>query len=223
MSYYPILLDLSGKKAVVVGGGMVAQRKIETLIECGAIIHVVSKDLTPELQNRLENGDIKLLAHEFDESHIEDAFIIIVATNDKILNRRISECAKKRNMLVNAVDQPAECNFIVPSIIKRGDLLIAVSTSGKSPAMAKKIRETLTDQFGKEYESFLLMMGRIRKGLLSKDISDEDRNRIFHELVDSPILDLIKQHDFTGVAAELKRILKTRISHDDVIDYLKDE
>jgi precorrin-2 dehydrogenase / sirohydrochlorin ferrochelatase len=223
MSYYPVFLNLSGKKAVVVGGGMVARRKIETLLEYGAIVHVISKDLTVDLQDRLNNGDIRLISSEFNERYIEDAFLVIVATNDKVLNRRVSEAAKMRNILVNAVDQPEECSFIVPSVIRRGDLLIAISTSGKSPAMARKIRETLADQFGKEYEYFLNIMGRVRTQLLSKDISEDERGRIFHDLVDSDLLELIRKQDIIGVASEMERILKRGFSNDDVIDYMKEE
>jgi len=223
MSYYPVFLELSGRKAVVIGGGAVAQRKIDTLLEHGAAVHVISKDLTPELQVRLKNGDIRLVSSEFDERYIEDAFMVIAATNDKVLNQRVSEAAKGRNILVNAVDQPEACSFIVPSIIKRGDLLIAVSTSGKSPALAKRIGETLSARFGKEYAYFLNIMARIRKQLLSEDVPEGERGRIFHELVDSSILNSIRKENFLGVASELERILRRKFSPDDVLEYMKEE
>jgi len=223
MSYFPIFLDMSGKKAVVLGGGIVAQRKIETLLECGAVVHVISKSLTPELQNLHKNGEITFLATKFEDHYLEDAFILIIATDDSDLNRKVSEIAKQRNILVNAVDQPEECSFIVPSVIKRGDLFIAISTSGKSPALAKKIRESLEDRFGKEYGYFLNMMGRVRKELLSSGRSEGDRTRIFHELVDSPILEFIRVDNLSVVAGELARILKRSISLDDVRQYMKDE
>lgn len=224
MPYYPVFLDLSGKKTVVIGGGTVAERKIKTLLECGALIHVISRELTPELHARSKNGDIKHIGYEFDEGSFEDAFLVIVATDDKTLNQMVSGIARKRNILVNVVDQPEECNFIVPSVIKRGDLQIAISTSGKSPAMAKKIREALSSQFGAEYESFLNMMGNIRKQLLLEVTSgQEDRARIFHEMIDSGLLESIKKKDLSGVASELQGILKRDITSDDVINYLKGE
>jgi precorrin-2 dehydrogenase / sirohydrochlorin ferrochelatase len=223
MSYFPVFLDMSEKKAVVLGGGIVAQRKIETLLECGAMVHIISKSLTPELQNRHKNGEITFLATEFEDHYLEDAFILIIATDDRDLNRRVSEIAKHRNILVNTVDQPEECSFIVPSVIKRGDLIIAISTSGKSPALAKKIRESLEDCFGKEYGYFLNMMGRVRKELLSSGISEGDRTRIFHTLVDSSILDSLKVQDMTAVAVELEKILNKNISSDEARQYMKDE
>jgi precorrin-2 dehydrogenase / sirohydrochlorin ferrochelatase len=223
MSYFPVLLDMSGKKAVVLGGGTVARRKIETLLECGAIVQVISKSLTHELQNLLERGEITHLATEFEERFITDAFVLIIATDDRDLNGRVSKIAKERNILVNTVDQPEECTFIVPSVIRRGDLIIAVSTSGKSPALAKKIRESLEELFGKEYGYFLNMMGRIRKDLLSSGISERDRSGIFHNLVDSSILDYMRTRDMTAVKAELEKMLNISISLDEVRQYMKDE
>jgi precorrin-2 dehydrogenase / sirohydrochlorin ferrochelatase len=222
MAYYPVLLDLSGKKAIVIGGGKVGQRKIETLLEYGAAVHVISRDLTPDLQSLLKSGDIKLLAEEFDESLIRDAFLVIIATNDMTLNRRISLIAKEKNILVNSVDQPEECSFIVPSVIKRGDLLIAVSTSGKSPALARKVREGLEDKFGDEYGYFLKIMGRIRKELISSSMPEAERTRIFHDLVDSPVLELLRTMDVSAIAGELGTILKKEISSNDVRQYMRD-
>jgi len=222
MSYYPIFLDLSGRKVVVVGGGAVARRKIEALLECGAVVHVIARDLSPELQDRLKNGNIRLESGEFNENSIKDAFIVIAATNDRVLNKEVSETAKKRNILVNVVDQPDECSFIVPSVVKRGGLLIAVSTSGKSPALAKKIRKSLSDQFGEEYGFFLNMMAAIRKQLLTEDIPEDKRSRIFHELVDSSILESIRIGDLPSIAEELERIFGRVFTPDDVMAYMEE-
>jgi precorrin-2 dehydrogenase / sirohydrochlorin ferrochelatase len=223
MAYYPVLLDLSGKKVVVIGGGKVAQRKIETLLSYGAVIHIISKDLTSELKYLLEKGEIKLLGDQFNETFIKDAFLLIIATSDKALNRKISSFAREKNILVNAVDQPEECSFIVPSIIKRGDLIVAISTSGKSPALAKKIKETLEGQFGDEYRSFLNLMGKIRKELVSSGMPEEDRNKIFHNLVDSPVLKFLNAGNMAAAAGEMRLILKREFSSDDVSQYIKDE
>jgi precorrin-2 dehydrogenase / sirohydrochlorin ferrochelatase len=223
MAYYPVLLDLSEKKTVVIGGGKVGQRKIETLLEYGASVNIISRQITPELQVMLNRGDIKLLGHEYDESLIEDAFLIIIATDDRNLNKRVSAFAKERNILVNTVDQPEECSFIVPSIIKKGDLILAISTSGKSPALAKKIREELENRFGIEYKHFLNMMGRLRNELISSGRPENERTRIFHNLVDSPILKLMATEDTVAIAAELGRLLDKKISPDEVKQYMKDE
>ncbi len=223
MSYYPILVDLKDKKTVVLGGGQVALRKIVALLECGADVNIISRDLITELQDLLTEGKIRLLDREFREDYLEGAFLMIASTDDPKINQRVSEIARKKGILVNAVDQPADCTFIVPSVIRRGDLLIAVSTSGKSPAMAKRVRERLSGEFGWEYGGFLLLMGKLRKEILSKDLSPEMNSSLFHELVDSPILDLIKRKEWKGVAEQLKKILDISVSPEDVMNYVKAE
>jgi precorrin-2 dehydrogenase/sirohydrochlorin ferrochelatase len=110
-------------------------------------------------------------------------------------------------LLINAVDQPSDCNFIVPSIVKRGDLLIAISTSGKSPALAKKLRKELEVQFGGEYETFLTLMGCLREEILSMGLSQGENSRILNEIVDSDILKSLVQGDIVGVDSTLRRIL----------------
>ena len=223
MPYYPIFVDLEGKNIVVVGGGRVAQRKIETLLEYGAVVHLIARDLTPALSRYTKAGDIRLLGQEFRENYLSDVFMVIAATDDPLLNQRVSRSARDKGLLINAVDQPSECNFIVPSILRRGDLLIAVSTSGKSPALAKKIRERLEDKFGSEYELTLVLMGRLRKEILSRGLSQEENRRIFRELVDSDILEAIGKKDWNEIAAIFNRIFQVRWSPEDVINYLKVE
>lgn len=208
MSYYPIFLDLKGKKVIVVGGGMVAKRKIETLLEYGADVHVISKALAPELDQGVKTGRVKLLGEKFLETHLDCAFMVIAATDDTDLNRRVSRAAQKRGLLVNAVDQPEDCNFIVPSSLKRGDLRIAVSTSGKSPALARKVREDLERHFGSEYELFLNLMGRMRREILAQGLSQKENSRIFHKLIDSSILEAIGRGAWEEAASVLSDILK---------------
>ena len=203
MSYYPVFLELDGKTALVVGGGRVAQRKVETLMEYGAIVHIVSRDLTDRLGELIQAGRIRLLGREFMEEHLAGVFLVFVATNNRSLNSKVSKSAREMGLLVNVADQPAHCNFIVPSIVRRGDLLVAVSTSGKSPALARKIREELEARFGPEYETFLTFMGRLRKEVLSLALPQEENSRIFHDVVDSQVLELFSQ----GKRKEAKTIL----------------
>ena len=120
------------------------------------------------------------------------------------LNHEISESARKKGVLINAVDQPADCDFIVPSIVRKGDLSIAVSTSGKSPALAKSIRKQLDLQFGNEYQTFLELMGRLRKEILSSGLSQEENSRIFHKIVNSGILNALAEDNPEDVEAILK-------------------
>jgi precorrin-2 dehydrogenase/sirohydrochlorin ferrochelatase len=223
MSYYPVLIQLEGKKVLVVGGGTVAERKVETLLQYGAQVQVISREMTPRLRRYSEGGKIGFIGQEFNEDWLEEAFMVIAATDDPSLNHQVSEKAKEKGLLVNAVDQPADCNFILPSILRRGDLLIAVSTSGKSPALAKKVREALEERFGDEYGSFLLLMGKLREDVLSQRLSQSENRRIFNNLVNSPILEAIGRKDWADVATILNGIVPWRLSSKDVINYLKVE
>ncbi len=188
MSFYPVFIELEGKKVLVVGGGAVACRKVQTLLECGARVFLAAHVLTPELQEMVERETIHFLGREFKDEHLNNAFMVIAATDDKDLNHQISVCARKQRVLVNAVDQPPDCDFIVPSILKRGDLQIAISTSGKSPALARRIRKGLEMQFGEEYGTFLAMMGRLRKEILSLGLPQEENSRLFQKIVDADLL-----------------------------------
>jgi len=218
MSYYPVFLELEGKTALVVGGGRVAQRKVETLMECGAFVHLVSRELTDRLAELIDAGRVRLLGQEFREEHLAGVFLVFIATNDMELNRKVSESARDLGLLVNVADQPAHCNFIVPSIVTRGDLLLAISTSGKSPALARKIREELEDRFGAEYETLLTLMGRLRKEVLSLGLAQEENSRIFHEIVDSPVLEVLSQGNREEVKAILARILPRDVAIEECLE-----
>ena len=212
MSYYLVFLQLAGKIALVVGGGKVAQRKVETLLRYGALIHIVSKVLTDKLKQLIEINKVRLLGEEMRDDFLDGAFIVIAATDDKELNSKVSESARNRGLLVNAVDQPVDCNFIVPSIVKKGDLSIAISTSGKSPALAKKIRKELDGQFGTEYETFLNLLGGLRKAVLAMGLSQEENSRIFHEVVDGGIIEALARNDLSKVESSLARILPQQMN-----------
>ena len=218
MSYYPIFLKLEGNTALIVGGGRVAQRKAETLLEYGASVRIVARTLVPELKKLIENGRIMGLGEEFHEKHLEGVSLVIAATDDKQLNQRVSKCAQSRGLLVNAVDQPEDCSFFVPSIVNRGDLSIAISTAGKSPALAKKIRGELEEQFGSEYAIFLTIMGRLRKKILSRHYSQEKNKRIFSRIVDSQILHALARRDWKTVESTLGDILPEDLPIKSILD-----
>ena len=139
---YPIFLQLEDKIALVVGGGRVAQRKVETLLKCGAVIHIISRVLSDKLKELIDSNKVRLLGEEMRDEFLDDVFIVIAATDDKELNSRVSEIARNRGLLVNAVDQPADCNFIVPSIVRKGDLNCALNLREESgPGKKDKKRD----------------------------------------------------------------------------------
>jgi len=221
--FYPILVDLQGKRALVVGGGKVAQRKIETLLEHGASVQVVARELTATLEELRNHEEIDFLGDEFSEVFLEGAFLVFAATDDASLNRRVSQAAQQRGLLVNAVDQPADCNFIVPSVLSRGDLLIAVSTSGKSPAFARKVRIELERYFGEEYGFFLNLMGNLRKEILRLGLSQEENKSAFEDLVYSDLLQTIRRKEWDAASQIIEKVLGRPVSKNQILDLLKAE
>ncbi|RLB16459.1 MAG: bifunctional precorrin-2 dehydrogenase/sirohydrochlorin ferrochelatase [Deltaproteobacteria bacterium] len=214
MRYYPVFVDMRGKRVLVVGGGEVAERKVKGLLECGSEIHIISKKLSDKLKLLIENGSIRFAGSHFHEEVLEGITLVIAATDDPEVNRAISIKARQRNILVNAVDQPEDCSFIVPSVVKRGDLVIAISTSGKSPALAKRIRQELEERFDQSYAIFLEIMGKVRKAVLSAGLPQNTNSKIFHALVDSDMLEAIASREWNRVIKRLTEILPQDIDLD---------
>jgi len=192
MQYYPVSLDIKNRKCLVVGGGSVGTRKVKTLLECGAQVTVVSPGVSGQLRELVDSGLIILEKRPYREADLDGMFLVIGTTDDEELNRQISIDAEKLNMLCNIADRPEVCNFILPSIVKRGDLTISISTSGKSPALAKRLRIELEEQFGNEYAEFLRLMGAIRKKLLSQKHEPEAHKHLFEKLISRGLLDMIR-------------------------------
>jgi precorrin-2 dehydrogenase/sirohydrochlorin ferrochelatase len=195
MKYYPVNLDMTNKRCVVVGGGDIAERKVERLLECGAQVTVVSKSLTPVLKARKKAGQMDHIDRDYEDQALDGAFMVIGATNRNDVNERISKDAMTRGLLVNIVDDPDRCNFILPSLVQQGDLSIAISTGGKSPALAKKLRKELEKQYGPEYQTLLVIMGILRKRILAGDQRAADNKAVFEDLVHSDILQAIREKD----------------------------
>ena len=221
MGYYPVFLELEGMTVLVIGGGKVAERKIAALRDCGANILLISKELNDKLKVLIDKDEIEFLGTEFNEEALDKVFLVVAATDDFQLNHQISLIARKKGLLVNAVDQPSDCNFIVPSVVRSGDLMIAISTSGKSPALAKKIRKELETQFGKEYEIFLTLMGFVREQILSLGYQQEENSKIFNAIIDSNIFQALSQGDLKEVESILRHILPGDIELGDCMECVK--
>jgi len=207
MQYYPVHLDIQNRKCLIVGGGAVGTRKVTTLLECGARITVVSPDPTPELARLASAGMITLKKRAYQSNDISGMFLVIGATDDESLNLQISKDANRAHILCNIADRPEVCNFILPSIVRRGDLVITISTSGKSPALARHLRQQLETQFGGEYADFLLLMGAVRKKLLSQAHEPEAHKDLFHKLIDSNLIALMQAGKKEEINSLLYKIL----------------
>jgi precorrin-2 dehydrogenase len=222
LRYYPAFLNLQGASCLVVGGGQVGERKVKTLLDCGAVVHLVSPELTPFLEEIVRQGRVRLLAPEFLPEHLEGIFLVIVATADPEVNQRISTEAQSRNLLCNIVDKPRECNFIVPSQVHRGDLVIAVSTGGSSPALAKKIRQDLENLFPDIYSGYVALLGRLRGYILAQGFTQARNQRIFESLIEAPLLESLQRGDREGLTNRLIRLLEPPPRPEEVEDWLRE-
>ena len=187
---YPIALDLSGRRAVVVGGGEVALRKARALADAGAHVRVVAPKLVAGFT---EDGRFECLAARHEKQHLEGALVAVAATDDEAVNRRVAEDARTAGVLVNVVDRPELCDFIVPAQVRRGDLLIAVSTGGAAPSLARRLRERLEKEFGPEYAMYLAVLGEVREDLKKRNIPPDLRRRIFERLTENDLLAAARQ------------------------------
>ncbi|MBI2849635.1 MAG: bifunctional precorrin-2 dehydrogenase/sirohydrochlorin ferrochelatase [Chloroflexi bacterium] len=205
--YYPVFLNLKDKKCVVIGGGPVALRKAVTLLESGAKVTVVSPELCPELASLAEKGEIEFVPREYRKGDLKGVFVAIAATDSSIINGKVAAEARAKSVLVNVVDDAGNSDFIAPSIIRRGEITIAISTSGQSPALARKLRTVLEKEFGEEYARLGRLIGEVRAEVRKQKITvDGDGWQAALDL--DRLLELIKKGDETTAKTTLLNNLK---------------
>jgi len=205
ISYYAAFLRLEGKKCVVIGGGKVAERKILSLLEANANVVLVSPDATPFLAKLAEEGNITWIKDTFKPDYLEGAWLVFACTNQRDVQREVFQACEERKIFCNVVDQPDVSSFIVPSVVKRGALTLAISTSGASPAVSRRLRERLERLFGEEYASYLELMRRIRESILSKGLPQEEKERKLQVLALAPLDIYLKNKDYTLIKAILEK------------------
>ena len=206
--YYPAFLDLRGRLALVVGGGPVALRKLEALLACGARVRLVSPQMIPSLSRR--GPSLDLIARPYEAADLDGVALAFAATDDPAVNAWVARDARARGILVNVADAPALCDFIVPAMVRRGGLQIAISTGGASPALARHLRRELERVVGPEYAELVALLESLRERILA-EIKDPGRRRaVFAELVHSDLLALIRKGDRPAIQARIQAILARR-------------
>jgi precorrin-2 dehydrogenase / sirohydrochlorin ferrochelatase len=168
--YYPIFLNLKAKKCVVIGGGQVALRKAKALLECQAAVEVISPKLCSEFNELAEHGKIRASLREYQQGDLQGAMIAIAATNDRKTNAAVAAEAHLKSIMLNVVDNAELSDYIVPSCINRGELTIAISTSGKSPALARKLRSRIEKELADEYSTLIILVDGVRQELKRRKI-----------------------------------------------------
>lgn len=222
MRSYPVNLNVYGRLCVVVGGGAVGSRKALRLVRCGARVTVISPDVTDALRPFIDNGVIRWIPRGYERDDLghrqaaappgeaPDAsvrgsgapgpvFMVITTTDNPSVNAKVLDDAKHHGILCNIADQPEACDFTLPAMVSRGDLTITVSTSGKSPALARRLRKDLEMQLGEEYDIGLRLMGAVRKKLLAEGHDPETHKRQFRELIDGGLILMIRESRFDEV------------------------
>ncbi|MCK5271509.1 MAG: bifunctional precorrin-2 dehydrogenase/sirohydrochlorin ferrochelatase [Sedimentisphaerales bacterium] len=201
---YPLFADVADRAVLVIGGGHVAERKVLGLLESGAQITVVSPELTKKLAELHADGQIEVCRCDYQRGDLAGAWLVIAATDDEQINRQIFTEANERHIFCNVVDRPELCSFQVPAVVRRGDLQIAVSTSGTSPILAKLIRQQLQKEYGKHYEIFPAKLGELRAHYKKKYPDNQSRRgELLEEFVNSEALDLLQQGKFDDFQALL--------------------
>jgi siroheme synthase-like protein len=170
MAYYPVFLEMNDRPCVVVGGGTVAERKVEGLLAAGARVTVISPELTPALAALKEEGRLHHIARPYREGDLEGYEVAVAATDDGAVNAEVAAEGRRRRVWVNAVDDPPNCDFILPSVIRRGDIVIAASTGGTSPALARRLREELEAFLDEDYGPLAELLQEVRQELRSRGI-----------------------------------------------------
>jgi len=191
MTYYPVYIQLENQPCLVIGGGKIAEGKVEGLLEAGAVVEVISPALTPRLHELVGQRKIKYHERVYRFGDLAGAFMVICATNIPVVNQQVWSEATENHQLVNVVDDTPRCNFIAPAILRSGDLTIAISTSGKAPALAVRLKEKIQKHIGPENARFLEIAGKLREPLAQHIPDFETRKKLWYEIVDSDVLQLI--------------------------------
>ena len=205
--YYPAFLDLRQRSIVVVGGGEVAERKVELLLSCGANVRLISPTLTPGLERLAEARSLVIERRPFQPGDCAGAVLAFACTDDPDVNSAVAKDAGKAHAPVNVADDPSRCDFIAPSVVSRGDLLIAISTGGASPALAKRLRQEIERTVGPEYEELISVLEDLRNRVHARVHDPGRRQEIFERFLDSDALDLIRRGDREGLAALTARLV----------------
>jgi precorrin-2 dehydrogenase / sirohydrochlorin ferrochelatase len=212
---YPVMMNLEGKRVLVVGGGKVAARKVGSLLESGALVTVVSPTVDRELEHLARESRIEWISACFEDSVLDrysEVLLLFGATNSRETNLRIYRAAGERKIPCNIADVPDLCTFIVPAVFTRGDLMIAVSTGGSSPALARRIREDLEKRFGPEYATMTKLLAKLRKQILETGSSSDENRKLFREIVDSEILTALREQDRDRALEILRAILPDQVN-----------
>lgn len=208
-AFYPVLLKLEGKRCVVVGGGAETGQRVLGLIEAGGEVTLIAPVASEETARLAREGRIRWLAREYQPGDLDSAFLVIACLSDRSRNAEIWAEAEARGIPFNATDDSPHCTFIFPAIHRQGDLVVAVSSSGKSPALASRIRDRIARDLGPEYAEFLELLGQLRPEIAERFPAFERRREVWYRLADSEAIVQLKAGKREDALAALRNVLDT--------------
>jgi precorrin-2 dehydrogenase/sirohydrochlorin ferrochelatase len=209
--FYPAFIDLENRTVLVVGGGVVAERKVEMLLETGALVTVVCPQITEQLDAYSQSNRITVRQRGFIPSDVDGASLVISATDDPTTQTEVASIAESKNILVNTVDKPELCSFIVPAILRRGDITIAISTSGKSPSLAAELRARLDRVLTDEFARTAKVLGAVRQEVHRHFAGSDDRKRVFDSIIGSGIIEWIAGYDDAAALERVRQMIREMI------------
>jgi precorrin-2 dehydrogenase / sirohydrochlorin ferrochelatase len=189
---FPMFLKLDACRCVVVGAGSIASQKLDGLLDAGADVQVVAPEASAKIRELAHSGRLAWTPAEFQAGHLEGALLVIAATGDPAVNEQVYRAARERGVLCNSVDEPERCDFFYPAVVRRGDLQIAISTAGKSPALAQRIRKELEEQFDSSYVSWLQWLGTVRQLFFQRPVEPGLRQQTLHRIADRAVFERFK-------------------------------
>lgn len=205
MVLYPINLIVDGRLCTIIGGGRVASRKAEALLECGASVKVVAPGLAPEF-DQLE-GEYQHVERHYRRGDLEGSFLVIAATDDDEVNRAVEEEARRLDLPLNVVDKPEHCNFYVPSSVRRGDLLVTVSTGGQLPALSKRLRQQLEVEFPDEWAEAMELLGDARRDVILRIDDEDEKRKCLAELAALDLVAILGDGDREAARNEIEKCI----------------
>jgi precorrin-2 dehydrogenase/sirohydrochlorin ferrochelatase len=212
--WYPVMLKIGGRLSVICGGGRVAERKAQGLLEAGALVRIVSPGVTEKLESHSRTGRLEWIQKEFENSDLAGASLVFAATDDPAVNRRIAEAARELGIPVNSADDGESGDFILPAVLRRGEFILAAGVSGGSPALAARVIRELTDRYGPEYAEYAGTLRRIRTVVKSVVEDPEERRSLLQTAAEESVLEAWNGADPAADPVRLLECLRHRAAQD---------
>ena len=222
MAFYPINLNITGQLCVVMGGGAVATRKITSLLLCDARVRVISPEISPEIKKLADKNNLEWIPRGYMTGDLQGAILAFALTDSPEVQHQITTEAKEQGIPVNIADNPAACTFQTAATIRRGELLIAISTGGGSPALAATIRKELELRYGPEYGELIKLLTEIRQLTISRDSSQKQHKLLFTKIIQTNILSLLKNKEWQLLHEQLVAILPPEINAKAIVQKIRE-